>query len=104
MQRIYEINELARRCGYFYNALLSEEGMTYNNGYNCRHPEQKERETNSQNGHSVGACYAWSCPLGYEAGEEDFVSQEIDSRGYTEWEENVFIVVEEETDDYRRNC
>ena len=54
-----------------------------------------ERETNSQNGHSVGACYAWSCPLGYEADEEDFVSQEIDSRGYTEWEENTFIVVEE---------
>ena len=31
----------------------------------------------------------------YEADEEDFVSQEIDSRGYTEWEENTFIVVEE---------
>ena len=44
MQRIYEINELARRCGYFYNAVLFEEGMTYNNGYNCRHPEQKEKQ------------------------------------------------------------
>ena len=28
----------------FYNAFLFEEGMTYNNGYNCRHPEQKEKQ------------------------------------------------------------
>lgn len=102
MRKMYEINELARRCGHFFNAVLSEENFTYNNGYNCRHPLQEERMRNEETGHMVGACCAWSCPLGYEADEEDFRSKKIDMRGYTEYEEGAFVVVEEAVfNDYR---
>lgn len=104
MREVYEINELANRCGHFFNAVLSEENFIYNNGYNCRHPQQEEREFNERTGHMVVACFSWSCPLGYQADEEDFASKEIDLRGYTDYEENTFVVVEkEDSDDHRRD-
>lgn len=93
MRTIYQINSFANTCGYFYNAEM-EEDFNCNNGYNCKHPQQEETETNEETGKEVGKCYAWSCPLGYEAGEEDFTNPEIDQNGYSEYEENEFIVVE----------
>ena len=95
MRKIYQINNFANRCGYFYNAYL-EENFTCNNGYNCNHPQQEEAETNGDTGKEVGKCYAWSCPLGYEADEEDFNNPEIDQNGYDTWEDCEFIVVDDE--------
>lgn len=83
--KIYEINEFARRCGYFYNAYLSD-GVNANNGYNCRHPECSEKHR------GVGCCFTWSCPLGYEADSDDFANPNIDSNGWTEHEEGTFII------------
>lgn len=61
---IMELNDFANICGYFYNA-VSEKGSSVNNGYNCKHPECHE----IQNG--VGCCMSCSCPLGWEADEDD---------------------------------
>lgn len=61
------INTWANRCGYFYNAHFDKAALsTPNNGYNCRHPECAEVDENG-----VGCCFAWGCPLCYEADEED---------------------------------
>jgi len=79
--KIFSIDSLVRQCGYFYCGEV-------NNGYNCTHPKQEEK----QNGE--GCCYAWSCPLGYEADEEDFGNSEIDNDGYTECIEGEFVVCE----------
>jgi hypothetical protein len=91
-RKIMRINSFANQCGYFYNAYIEKE-ITINNGYNCSHPEQEEIET--VNGQKIGSCHCFSCPLGYEADEEDFKNQEIDNNGYEENEEGEFIVVEE---------
>lgn len=95
MRKIHQINNFANQCGYFYNADL-EENYTCNNGYNCKHPQQEEKDTNEETGKEVGKCYAWSCPLGCEADQEDFDNKEIDKNGFDEWEEGEFIVVDEE--------
>ena len=87
-----KINKFANQCGYFYNAHI-EKGITVNNGYNCRHPEQEETET--VDGQEIGRCHCFSCPLGYEADEEDFQNPEIDNNGYEADEEEQFIVVKE---------
>lgn len=92
---IFEINELARTCGCFFNACLTE-NFEFNNGYNCRHPQQKQTETNPETGYEVGGCFAWSCPLGYEADEEDFQNKEINRNGWEEWEDGQFVVVDQE--------
>ena len=64
--QIMTINEFANRCGYFFNAGTDPEALCApNNGYNCNHPEQTEK----QNG--VGCCFQWSCPLAIPADEED---------------------------------
>ena len=55
-----------------------------NNGYNCRHPKQEEK----QNG--VGCCFQWSCPLAIPADEED-----CEKYG-CEYEESEFVLVEAE--------
>lgn len=91
MRKIEELNRFANRCGYFYNAYL-EKDISVNNGYNCRHPEQEEYEI--EDGEKIGSCYCWSCPLAYEADEEDFLNPEIDNQGY-EFEEMEFVVFEE---------
>lgn len=83
---IYQINEFANICGYFYNAYL-EKDITANNGYNCRHKDCGEEHE------GVGCCFAWSCPMGFEADEEDFANPEIDKNGYTEHEEGEFIIL-----------
>jgi predicted transcriptional regulator len=78
------INNLANRCGYFYNANFdTEASCTPNNGYNCKHPEQEE----SYNG--VGCCYQWSCPL-----KNITPADEEDCKKYgMEYEENEFVMV-----------
>jgi len=95
MRKIHQINNFANVCGYFFNAYMSE-NFECNNGYNCKHPQQEETDTNEATGKEIGKCYAWSCPLGYEAGEDDFTDIEIDQNGYTEWEESEFIVVDDD--------
>ena len=82
--RIMTINELANKCGYLYNAELDLEiPHAPNNGYNCRHPNQKEK----RNG--IGCCFQWSCPLVIPADQED-----CEKYGY-EYEENEFVLIEE---------
>ncbi len=77
-KKIEDINRFANRCGYFYNACI-EKNISINNGYNCNHPDQEECE--EEEGQKIGKCYCWSCPLGYEADEDDFSSPDIDNQG-----------------------
>lgn len=88
MSKIMEINDFADECGYFYNACV-EKNISINNGYNCRHSDQSQKQE------GIGKCYCWSCPLGYEADEEDFKNPEIDNDGYTldDFEEMTYIVI-----------
>ena len=86
---IMPINDFANICGYFFNACLDqEENFCCNNGYNCRHVEQEEKNVNPKTGHEVGKCYAWSCPFGWEADEKD-----CEEFGW-DYEEDDFIVTE----------
>lgn len=94
MKRIFEVNELANVCGYFYNAVI-EKNFCCNNGYNCKHEKQEEVSINEETGERIGMCYAWSCPLGYEADKEDFKNPNIDKNGYSQddFEEMKYIVI-----------
>ena len=96
---LMDVNSWANRCGYFFNAALSpknpDDKNFYpgsqpcpNNGYNCRHPEQSEQHN------GIGCCFAWSCPLAYEADEEDCEAFGV------EHEEGAFVVVKVNADDY----
>lgn len=91
-RKIEDIDVFANRCGYFYNAYL-EKDISCNNGYNCNHSEQSEVEV--IDGEKIGRCHCYSCPLGYEADEEDFNNTDIDNNGW-EFEEMRYIVIEEE--------
>lgn len=82
--QIMTINEFANICGYFYNAELDPEApCAPNNGYNCRHLQQKEKHN------GVGCCFQWSCPLAVSAEKEDC---EECGCGY---EESEFVLVDE---------
>ena len=102
MKIIHQINIFAKQCGYFYNACM-EEDFNCNNGYNCKHPQQEETDTNEETGKEVGKCYAWSCPLGYEADQEDFDNPDIDNDGYTEWQDCEFIVIDDLEEERNEN-
>lgn len=52
------------------NAYLTD-NVSFNNGYNCRHP--KQTETHEEDGKTFGACFCHSCPLGYPASVSDLV-------------------------------
>lgn len=81
---IMSINSLANMCGHFFNANFDTSCKSCpNNGYNCKHPECGEEFD------SIGCCFSWSCPLGWEADEED--CQEF---GW-DYEEGEFIVTED---------
>lgn len=68
-KELLEINQLARRCGYFYNINFKYPSLpNINNGYNCDHPDQEETE--DIDGQKIGKCYSWSCPLAYSADKE----------------------------------
>ena len=80
------INDFANICGFFYNAMFDGSCKACpNNGYNCRHPECLEVKD------GVGCCFAWGCPLGWEADEEDCKEFGFD------YEEGEFIVTENPT-------
>ena len=93
MKALMDINVWANRCGYYFNAYLTpfdpDDKEFYpgkepspNNGYNCRHPDCDSVED------GVGCCYAWACPLGYEADEEDCADFGV------EYEAGEYIVVD----------
>lgn len=65
-----ELNCFANICGYFHNAYLTD-NVSFNNGYNCRHPKQSE--VHEENGKAFGACFCHSCPLGYPASPADLI-------------------------------
>lgn len=80
---IISINSLANMCGYFYNSEAEGDcAFCPNNGYNCKHPECQTKEE------GIGCCYAWGCPLGWEADEEDCGEFGVD------YEESEFVVTE----------
>lgn len=81
---IMAINNLANMCGYFFNAELDGAcNFSPNNGYNCRHPDQREKYG------GIGCCYQWSCPLAnvVPADEEDCKKYGLD------YEESEFVLV-----------
>lgn len=78
------INELACRCGYFYNA---NDKHNVNNGYNCRHPECDEVQE------GIGCCFTVSCPLAFPIDEEYCQDHGIDPDKY---DENECVVVFDE--------
>lgn len=99
---LMEINTWANRCGYFFNAYLTPadpSDKTFypgrdpspNNGYNCRHPECETVEG------GIGCCCAFSCPLAYEADEEDCAWFGV------EYEEGEFVVVEIPEEKFNEN-
>jgi len=93
MKVLMPINAWANRCGYFFNAHLDPETQSSaNNGYNCRHSECERIED------GVGCCHAWSCPLGYEADEEDCEAFGV------EHEESEFIIVDILPEKFNENC
>lgn len=76
---IGDTNAFANICGYFFNVnITNPELPNYNNGFNCNHPCQEE------NNHGIGSCYAWSCPLAWQADAEDFKSFGWDPEEYEE--------------------
>ena len=80
------INDFANICGFFYNAMFDGSCKACpNNGYNCKHPECSEAKD------GIGCCFAWGCPLGWEADEEDCKEFGFD------YEEGEFIVTENPT-------
>jgi len=77
LKEIMEINNLAHICGYF------ESKTGVNNGYGCKHPNQQESEETEVDEEikECGKCFAFSCPLAYQADYED--CKEIDSNSCT---------------------
>lgn len=65
--------------------------LSPNNGYNCRHPGCEIVED------GIGCCYAFSCPLAYEADEEDC------ARFGVEYEEGEFMVVKIPEEKFNEN-
>lgn len=89
MTALMEINTFANHCGFFFNAYLDPDTQSSaNNGYNCRHPDCDRVED------GVGCCHTWSCPLGYEADEEDCAAFGV------EHEESEYIVVDIAPEDF----
>lgn len=95
-KKIELFDSVVSECDFFYNA-YAEADINVNNGYNCKHPEQSEIET--VDGKKIGRCHCFSCPLGYEADEEDFEDTDIDNQGF-EYEEMSFLVI----DDGNKEC
>lgn len=59
IQVLIPIDELANRCGHFFNAAYNG-GPCVNNGYNCDHPDAEQEG-------GVGCCYTKECPIAYPA-------------------------------------
>lgn len=92
VQALMNINTMANRCGWFFNACLDDEAESFpNNGYNCRHPECDEVED------GIGCCHTWSCPLCYEADEQDC------ERVGVEYESREFVICEMPDSEFNEN-
>jgi len=71
---IIHVNDLAMECGLF----TSETEL--NGGYGCLSKSKQKDEP--------GKCYAWDCPLGYEADLEDLKNHALDL--YDQWKEDEY--------------
>lgn len=93
-----DFNTFANRCGYFHNAYLTD-GVSFNNGYNCRHPNQAE--TIEEDGKRFGGCCCGSCPLGYPPDgdqlEELGILSRKEAQEYHEESNHDYIVVTDTT-------
>lgn len=93
-----DFNTFANRCGYFHNAYLTD-GVSFNNGYNCRHPNQAE--TIEEDGKRFGGCCCGSCPLGYPPDgdqlEELGILSREEAQEYHEESNHDYIVVTDAT-------
>ena len=61
------------------------------NGYGCDHPKQEEVNESGQ-----GGCLCFSCPLGYEADQEDLENPVVDWDGlcsYGEINESEYLII-----------
>lgn len=88
MKTILEhIDNLANECGYFTTE------TTVNNHYGCKHPDQEEQDEDYRTGKQHGKCYCFSCPLGHEADEEDFLNHDENPEDMSEGE---WIVLEKD--------
>ncbi len=63
------IDTLRSECGY------SNPEIEINNGYGCDHSECEERYSEEKQ----GLCYPWSCPIAYEANQDDLSKEGYDS-------------------------
>ena len=81
---VMTINQLANICGYFFNAEFDPDSeFSPNNGYNCRHEGQQEKDG------GVGCCYQWSYPL-----ENVIPADEEDCKKYgLDYEDSEFVLV-----------
>jgi len=68
-----DINTLFQECG------LSEWKSRINNGYGCKSKNEDKQEP--------GKCYAWDCPLAYQANLKDL--KEMDTHLYNEFKDTV---------------
>lgn len=104
---ILELNHFANLCGYFHNAYLTD-GISYNNGYNCRHPRQEE--VTEEDGKIIGGCFCHSCPLGYPPDANDLakngVLSEKEAAEYHDGESDLdyIVVSDDETVAKLRSC
>ncbi len=76
MRKVVSFEAFAFNCPYF----TSEYDV--NNGYGCTHPKQEETDPDKSD-IERGKCYCWSCPLGIEPDEEDFINPDVDWDGIT---------------------
>lgn len=68
MKTILEhIDNVTAKCGFFTT------DTTVNNAYGCTHLEQEETDIDFRTNKEHGKCYCFSCPLGSEADEQDFI-------------------------------
>ena len=80
MMKVCDFDTFSSICPYFNST------TDVNNGYGCDHPEQEETDMDHETGKEQGKCYCFSCPFGFELGEEDFSSPNIDFDGLTKEE------------------
>ncbi len=73
MRRAVLFEEVVYQCPFSYSFGRGE----INNGYNCKHPEQRHVEDTGYKGKKkCGCCYSFSCPLGIEAEQQDLTDKQ----------------------------
>jgi hypothetical protein len=86
MTVLEHIDHVSFHCGYF------TADTTVNNGYGCSHPDQHVTDFDFLTNKKHGMCYCFSCPLGNEADEQDFLEHGEDPALMSEGE---WLVLEE---------